>query len=236
MKEAADLLEINYSTAKTIVQTFRREKRIAKKPKRFLETRKSIQKERYLHKILSKNRVVDMVGKILENELVMEKAAEKKEKFEDVKEVLASGITNATNEIEANAAQGQLPGNGFHYVSSATQLALIDIEEGPKEGQVSRPIGVQQDLPIPACKRVIFYIFPEQNPEEDYKHKVDYEDSVALRPKAKDNSSDLPRLPPLRPFKPLRPRAWTMSIVKDDAFTIDFLAYKQAVLDCSFRM
>jgi len=56
-KEAAEELKINYSTAKTIVQTFRREKRVAKKPKHCTETKKAIKHERLLRKLLKSDQV-----------------------------------------------------------------------------------------------------------------------------------------------------------------------------------
>ncbi len=246
LKESADLLAINYSTAKTIVQTFRRERRIAKKPKRFVETRKAIQKEKFLERTLVKHHVAALVAQALQDELFLAGVDEKK-LAEESKEVSAAANTKETGDVEEGSATLG-PHKGIPRVYSAPQMVLVQAEEeGPKEGQVSRAVGVREDMLLPASRKEVFYVYPESSLDEEYKNKINYDDPVELRTKLR-SPNETPELktplPSLRMALPLptfcqsfagpRPQQQT-EVVRDDTFTVDFAAYRHPIAANPFR-
>lgn len=175
LKEAAQVLAINYSTAKTIVQTFRREKRVAKKPKHCIETKKGIKHENLLKKALPKCQVQECVSRILQSELICgaDKKIEKAEasNFDDVPKetstVQSSGDSN-------NPPKEQ---NGFHRVVSASQMKImVSVAAGPDD-----PIELDEQS---KTSKPIFLLYSDYNVEDNYKDKVDYNDRVQLRVKA----------------------------------------------------
>lgn len=224
------------------MQTFRREKRIAKKPKRFVETRKAIQKEKFLRKTLVKHRVAGIISRILEDEELFHSADEKCEDKKPVEPAEVS-VTRPTNDVDINLPR---PNKGIQRVCSAPQMVLIETEEeGPKEGQTSRAVGVREEMLLPANKKEIFYVYPENSLDEEYKSKVNYDDPVELRSKAKASGSTnesheskqpLPSLWMVLPMptfcQKTQPRP---EVVRNDAFTIDFGAYRKSVMCNSFR-
>ncbi len=176
MKQVADELSINYSTAKTIVQTFRKERRIAKKPKRALETKKAVKRERYLTKLLSHSKVVKMVALIVGEESVT--SSDKKSPEPTAPIVDSSTLISVPVRPEAETQH-----KAFPRITSANQMVLFPAEEdGPKPGQVSCAVATDP-LSFPFSRKDVFYVYSESNPEEEYKGKVDYANPVLLRAK-----------------------------------------------------
>ncbi len=192
LKQAADELDINYSTAKTIVQTFRREKRVAKKPKRGLQTKKAIKRERFMARVLTRYKVGKILAKIMESETRGEAKKPSKEKSRAHPEASTAVATQQPTELPSGMHKV------FPRVTSALQMVLMPLEEeGPKEGQVSRGI-LTDSFELPPTKRDIFFVRSETNPEELYRDKVDYSNLVAFRAKVRPGAeSKLPGLQPI---------------------------------------
>lgn len=172
MREAADQLDINYSTAKTIVQTFRKEKRVAKKPKRLITTKKSIEKERSLVQFLSQFKVKSLMSSVIKTEL----ALKKKSQDVAISEAPTLGSITRTNTLQSNLHKA-LP-----RVESAGDMLLFGLDEdGPYAGQMSRGISVNMDQAVQ--KRPIFFVMIETDVEEEYKKSLDYSNLVLLRNK-----------------------------------------------------
>ena len=86
LKEAADRLDINYSTAKTIIQTFRKEGRLAKKEKKKMWSRKATRKQKVLQKYLKRADIDKILGNIVEGEGKRRKIREEEEIREEYRE------------------------------------------------------------------------------------------------------------------------------------------------------
>lgn len=178
MREAADHLGMNYSTAKTIVQTFRREKRVAKKPKRLAATKKSIEKEKLLTHFLSHFKVKALISSIIKTEL------EPKKNAKDTHRLLAETPT-ASVSLQGNALGIR---KALSRVESAGEMLLFGLEEdGPCAGQVSRGVSANVEL---AHKRPVFFVIADTNVEEEYKQKLDYSNPVLLRNKQMADSQE----------------------------------------------
>ena len=172
LKQAADELDINYSTAKTIVQTFRKEKRVAKKPKRMLETKKGMKKEKFINRFLSQYKVRSLMSDII-NAMEGLKKNERE-------------IQKGLSETATLGASFATPMPNLHKsltrIDSASQMPLFALEEeGPYLGQIS--IGITANIEMEAEKKPIFFVLEEANIEDEYKEKVDYNNMVLLRNK-----------------------------------------------------
>jgi len=176
LKQAADLLGINYSTAKTIIQTFRKEKRIAKKSKHMVETKKAIKKSQFLTRFLTKAKVESLLDSILLEELVVPEHKLIKEDHN-----VSDSCTAPVFKIIPNASSKVLA-----RVDSAAQMLLFDeVEEGPGRGQRTRAISVSFHE-NKEYKHNFFYVYSETDPEMKYKDKIDYNDPILLRAKTSD--------------------------------------------------
>lgn len=173
MREAADHLNINYSTAKTIVQTFRKEKRVTKKPKRQIITKKSIEKEKLLVQFLSQFKVKNLMANIVKAELEVKKENQDTQKA--ISEAPTLGSFSKPNPL--SNIHKSLP-----RVESAGEMLLFELEEeGPYAGQMTR--GVSANMDMITYKRPIFFISVESDLEEEYKQQIDYSNPVLLRNK-----------------------------------------------------
>jgi len=171
LKEAADHLEINYSTAKTIVQTFRKENRVTKNPKRQIVTKKSIEKERFLVRFLSQLKVKNLTASIVKAELEVKKEPPDIQKA--ISEARTLGSFSKPNPL--SNSHKSLP-----RVESAGEILLFELEEeGPYPGQISRGISANMDIVL--HKRPIFFVSVDTNLEEEYKQQLDYSNPVLLR-------------------------------------------------------
>lgn len=178
LKQAAENLNINYSTAKTIVQTYRKEKRISKKPKHTIETKKSMKRENFLSKVLTHDKVAKVMSRIISTEF----KTGKKRKLLKTKNTKFSHVIS---EAQTLPATGQAPENlvskSFPRIESAGQMQLFEPEkEGPKTGQITR--AVFADIPQ-VLKKDIFYIHCKPNTEEELKELIDYNDPLVLKSK-----------------------------------------------------
>ncbi len=197
MKQAADELGINYSTAKTIVQTFRREKRVAKKPKRGLETKKALKREKYIARVLGHHKLTKILARIMEEETKDLELKPEKRKASEVNIPEASTAMVTQQPIEPP------PNTPFPRITSAFQMVLpAPLEEPP----MRQDCGVMtDDLLVPQiCKRDVFFVHSEANPEELYRSKVDYANPVTLRakirPEQEVRTTPISKLPQLRPL------------------------------------
>eukprot|EP00826_Nyctotherus_ovalis_P048007 TRINITY_DN5615_c0_g2_i15.p1 TRINITY_DN5615_c0_g2~~TRINITY_DN5615_c0_g2_i15.p1 ORF type:complete len:204 (-),score=55.70 TRINITY_DN5615_c0_g2_i15:297-908(-) len=170
---------MNYSTAKTIIQTFRRERRITKKSKHMLETKKAAKREHFLVRFLTKTKLECLVTSILSEELV---AREENLGREDhcTSEVLTAPAVRSVG----SSKEKLLP-----RVESAAQMVLFEeAEEGPGSGQMTRAISVSPHE-IEEHKHDLFYVYSDTDPEMKYKDKIDYSDPLLLRSKIPDRRS-----------------------------------------------
>ncbi len=193
LKQAADELGVNYSTAKTIVQTFRKEKRITKKPKRMIETKKAIKRERYLSKLLSESKVAKLLSQVLSSELlILQKAKALEEPAPLTPPVGLSEASTFMATVQPSDVASPAP-KGLPRVVSAGQMVLFPLEEdGPKPGQVSRAVSACMDAGVSGLpKKDIFYVYCEDNPEEEYKGKIDYDNPVLLRAKLEEKPTEI---------------------------------------------
>lgn len=157
LKEAAEKLNINYSTAKTIVQTYRKENRISKKPKHTIITKKSIKREQFLSRVLTPTKLAKTISKIISTEC----GSNKKRKSLKVTPISEARTLAATAQANENPIA-----KGFHRIESAGQMQLLEAEEGPKPGQVTRAVVV--DIPQ-SLKKDIFHVHSEDKSEEKLK-------------------------------------------------------------------
>lgn len=167
MKDAAIRLNINYSTAKTIVQTFRKEKRISKKPKHTKMTKKSIKREEFLSRVLTQSKLAKIITRITSTEF--KKRRSLKGKFSRPSQPISEARTlAATGQVSENFSL-----NGFPRIESAGQMQIFEAEkEGPKPGQVTRAVSV--DMPQ-NLKKDIFFVHSEGKPGDEFKQLIDYD-------------------------------------------------------------
>lgn len=162
LKKAASELNINYSTAKTIVQTYRREKRISKRPKHIAETKKTLRREKLLAKMLTQNRVRKLTNLILKTTLGHSKKKRNKGRM-GISEVRTLPVTAQPSENPIS--------KGFPRVESAGQMVLFEPETpGPKCGQVSRGVMINREAGV--TKKDIFYVHYNPNSEEEFKESI----------------------------------------------------------------
>ena len=69
LKQVAKDLNINYNTAKSIIQTFRNENRVCKKSKRLIESKKALRHKKYMERMLNKESLHKLMLKVLQAEL-----------------------------------------------------------------------------------------------------------------------------------------------------------------------
>lgn len=171
MREAADNLDINYSTAKTIVQTFRKEKRVAKRPKRFIITKKSIEKEKSLVQFLNQFKVKNLMSNIIKTELALKKGQDM-----PISETPTLGSISKINTLQSSLHKA------LSRVESAGDMMLFGLDEdGPCAGQMSRGVTANMDQVVQ--KRPIFFVVIETDVEEEYKQRLDYSNPILLRNK-----------------------------------------------------
>lgn len=177
LKQIADELGINYSTAKTIVQTFRKERRVAKLSKKLTETKKSIRHETYLAQFLTRYKVAKFIFFILDEELVSTKKAEAPLQINH----RHSQTHDSLHPLQLFSIEKVDP---TQYESQGTGNKFLSIEKGPKLGQVT--VGTYANLyskdPL-THKKDVFYVYTETDPEAKYKEKINYEDPVILNSK-----------------------------------------------------
>lgn len=172
LKEAAEKLNINYSTAKTIVQTFKKENRISKKPKHAILTKKSLKREQFLNRVLTQAKLAKIITRITSAELKKRKSFKEK----------LSKPSQAISEARTLAATGQASENlilkAFPRIESAGQMEIFEAEkEGPKPGQITRAVSV--DMPQNS-KKDIFYVHSEGKADEELNKLIDYEKLLEL--------------------------------------------------------
>ena len=171
-----------------------------------LETKKAIKRERYLIKFLSQFKVAKLLSGITSLEFI---PFDKSKSFDMQPLAMPQGLSDISTvpaTIQASNAENPTPSR-FPRVESAVQMILFPTEEdGPKPGQMSRAIHANIDAEtVSFMRKDVFYVYSEENPEEEYKRKIDYNNPVLLRPKAEGKESEtLGKLPSL-------PTAETMS-------------------------
>ena len=111
LKQAADKLGINYSTAKTIVQTFRKEKRVAKMPKRSMETKKGLKKGNFLKRFLNVCKTKCLMSIIIEAQVNFGQT-----RSSQLSETLITG--NSLQQITA----------AFPRIESTEQMTLFEVD------------------------------------------------------------------------------------------------------------
>ncbi len=192
---------------------------------------------------MSKTRLDSVVGEILAGELLFPtgkdcKKLDDENENENKNEEAQGATTKATMDIPPAAHKNSI----FPRVLSAPQLYLFEAdEEGPKLGQMSRGIGVQEEHLLPLYRREVFYVYPEHDLDEEYKERVDYDNPVLLRSKPKPNESQPVRglLPSLQDF--LKSGLKTHSENDEHAqgrepgISFDFAEYRKAVMENSLK-
>jgi hypothetical protein len=88
-------------------------------------------------------------------------------------------LKDVSTAIPTSQPQTNNENSRFHRVVSAGDMILFQAqEEGPLKGHVSRGVQTKDNL-----SKAIFFVFPESNPEDEYRNKVDYANPVLLRVK-----------------------------------------------------
>jgi len=201
-------LKINYSTAKTIVQTFRREKRIAKKPKKAFITKRGLKRERRLARKVTKITVPQMLTKIILAATFNPKVFQKPSLKVSEQSTAAVKENNESEKV-------------FPRAVSVSQMVYFPPQEnGPKTNQVSKGVLVEaQDFP----KKNIFLVF-HNKVEEEFKERVDYDDLIRTKSKLTEEIIQFTKLPALQ-LSPTRP------LVKNVRASFEFGEYKRWIED-----
>jgi hypothetical protein len=253
LKMAAEELNINYSTAKTILQTFKCQKRFAKKPKRSLTSLRSRKREGYLRRTLLPRVMPDIFLNIFADELRPEKCADLADSLQaggrkHLK--LSFAATPTPTPTPMSRAPLALPvpmtspgpRGSAGMVRSPLEEKVVQsefVEPGPRAGQVSRGTDVPWELPFAVETKDAFYIYSIDGPEAPFKHKVDYTTPMQIRRRHKRTTSELAPLPLL---PPLELPSTELSDVKGSANVslpnesplccpFDFSLYKAAIAD-----
>ena len=169
MKKAAEDLDVNYSTAKTIIQIFRKEKRIARKPKHLIVTKKSLRREKFLKKMTNPYRIKKVMAKVIKAEL--KKSKKKKSSInKDLFQISEAKTLAVTNQMEENVRR-------FPRIESAGQMVIFaDMVFGPKAGQMTK--GTLTNIQPIEPKTKLFHI---NISEECYRGKINYNDLLLLK-------------------------------------------------------
>ena len=148
---------MNYSTAKTIVQAFRREKRISRKYTVPFETKKSLKKEHCIDHFLKPRRVNLLISAILDTE-TKSKLSLKNTNIDTLSTnpLLEKKILNKTEEIK----------------ESGLIIRKVDF-------------GVNVNLRVKQFKKNIFFIINPKNSEEEYNKKINYENELNFKVRKK---------------------------------------------------
>lgn len=174
---------MNYSTAKTILQIFRRERRISRVSKKLKSTKKSQRREKLLAFTLTEYKVQRFISFILNEECNF----------------------NSQNSV------GRKRGHGLSETSSLTEprriFATVKVSwEGAGGGDVGKRAklaqawlssqktnkAVQTDIKfedIPVKKKDIFYVYSDRDLEDEYRKRIDYDNPVLLKAKAEKQVS-----------------------------------------------
>ncbi len=185
LKEGADELGIIYSTAKTIWQTFKKEHRIAKKPKRSIGTKKAAKHEEHLYSMLMKTRVPGILAKILHAECSAREGRKRAlRKFPS--SICGCGPPEETNPLQSvsTRAVANSPVEGcFSRIQSANEIVLVSQDEdGPRFGQRSHgTCCASYGVLDPPTKKDKFYIYADNDLDNKYKEEVDCTNPVSLR-------------------------------------------------------
>ena len=171
LREIATVLNLNYSTAKTILQTFRKEKRIAKRPRCFVETKNAIKHERNITSFLTKNKVYDLMNEVLLTEY---NPVENNDAFH--KKSL-DGCSDSQSSMQTHP-------ESLKKINSSSQFPSSNKEEKGK--YVS--IGVTVNMVDTTFRRDIFFVYSDVDPDEFYKGKINYDDF--LNPKIYQHSEN----------------------------------------------
>ena len=177
LKDAANKLKINYSTAKTIVQTFRKERRILKKPRFAIKTVKAIKHQKLIIKALTKPKIKRIIRSIIKSEILF------KTKEKNIGKInLPEGATMNTAQTIENPISKR-----FHRIESAGQMILFESEiSGPKCGQITRSVST---IDLPKALRSIFYI--KNDPDEEYERLISENDKAKTIIKKEEKSKSL---------------------------------------------
>lgn len=175
LKQAASELNINYSTAKTIVQTFRQEHRISKISKKASITKRGLKRELRLIRALKKSKIRRLMSHIISMEISdTDNDLNPKTMKIAHDESIDMDLLNRSTIIKT-----------FSRIMSSDQLMLPSMEEmGPREGYISQGT-ITEDREL-IRKKDIFQI--KENLEEEYKKSLDYKDLIITR--AKPNSKE----------------------------------------------
>ena len=123
---------------------------------------------------------------------------------------------------------------GIHRVISASDMVMFPPQEdGPLTGQVSVAIQSQEEE-VRSSMKPIFYLYPESNPEEDYKGKIDYSNPVIL--KVKEDQNNKRKLPACTDFQSQIPQTKDIGRVLDETKpNINFQIYKEDIYFSPFE-
>ena len=200
---AAEELKINYSTAKTIVQTFKCQKRFAKIPKRSLTSLRTRKREGRLRRVLTKRSLPSICERIFLDELKPEKCAE----------IVAALKPRPQHKTKAVQNDNPLPILPIPARSPSPPASSFPVcEPGPKVGQVSRGTDGPSDNWCAGKLKDVFYIYTIEGPESLFRHKIDYTLPMKIRHRHKRVPTESP---PLRQLPPLDVASTELSEIKE---------------------
>jgi len=166
------------------VQTFRREKRIAKRPKRYGETLKSAKHSKCLSKSLTTDLVQNIICDLLQGEFLCSDNSNMKMQPEpNICEKDPTTVASHYANISDSQQKDDEKSGMFSKVYSANDVRVPPVKVPPIR-VLPRKFYDADGTQFPE-ERQIFTVYPETNPDEEYKGKVDYQDPVLLRVKTK---------------------------------------------------
>lgn len=157
-------------------------------------TQKSLKRERFFEKMLSKSKVQRVIARVIKAE---SKCSKRKS---TIKETKSQSNPFPNSEVKTLAATSQAVENvkRLPRIESAGQMILFDDKtSGPKIGQVTR--GISANIEYKPPKRKLFHINTNLITEELYKEKINYNDSIKL--KNKSEFKDSPIIPQINEIK-----------------------------------
>lgn len=188
LRKAAKELNIKYSTAKTILQIFRREHRIAKKEKPDVISKRTLRHERRLTRLLEASRISKLIKRIIIAE-TRKKRSKKVKKAKVLHEIPTS--TALPKDQGGLSTKNELP-----RVRSANQMMLFPVEEnGPGANKVTR--AVSTEITNFTQRKSIFKIVIKENLEEKYKQLINYNNLLITKEKVILHKPSVHKLPPI---------------------------------------
>jgi len=181
LKEIASKLGINYSSAKTIVQTFRKERRFTKKEKKQINTINSMKKQKILQKALNSEKCLDLFSKIMDDytfgNLCMKN--DPKDKEFPLSNSICASTTNYSNNLSGNRSE-------FSRIASAESMQNLISDTSNSLNSVSVGVNTELDLIEHQASKDVFFVHDsDENFPENFELDCKYNNLLMIPKKRK---------------------------------------------------